>query len=122
MNIKIKELRAKPYEVKQTFKNLNKTYAFQLAAAKNEVSFESDIEYLESQVKAQELLRDYIVEILHLNKKEIEVLENQEQAKVGEIGSYISMRMMGLTDADIAVSQDTVEDVEGLVQQPQNEK
>lgn len=111
MNIKIKELRSKPYEVKASVKNLKKSYGLQLKIAKlqdnnssNENEVDEDekiVEQLEMMSEIQDSIVDYIIEILKLDNKGIEKLEDLEMGEVIEISTYISMRLMGMDDKDI---------------------
>lgn len=116
MNILFKELSAKPFEVKDSVKNLKKTYAIQLKLANmQEVSEPNPVESLKNMMEALNELSAYIVDILHLSKPQQEKLEDLSQNNLMRITQYLNMRLMGMSDADIEKAQaEADEDGEGL--------
>lgn len=116
MKILFKELSAKPFEVKDSVKNLKKTYAIQLKLANmQEASEQSPIDSLNSMLEALDELSAYIVDILHLSKPQQEKLEDLSQDDLMRITQYLNMRLMGMSDADIEKAQaDADSDEEGL--------
>ena len=128
MNIKIAQLAKKPFDVKKSGKNLKKTYQFQLDMAKlqdkinqgstdevtkrNELSDEEKAAFdkkeqeqaivsFQAMIDIQDNAESYLTDILKLNEKQIDDLEDLEQDDIFEICQYVAMRMTGMTDAEI---------------------
>ena len=133
----MKELRAKPFEVKKSIKNLDKSYDMQLKMATIKDSQITDdevdttdmtdeqiaevekkqqaerIELIQRQKDLQNTFVDFIVDILRLSEKEKDKLTDLEWDDVVDKALYITMRITGMTDADIEKSREEEED-EGL--------
>lgn len=138
MNIKIAQLAKKPFDVKKSGKNLKKTYQFQLDMAKLQDKIAQAAKYEEvdatqlsdeerEQQEKKELSQTvamfqgmidmhdttskYLVDILKLNEKQTDDLEELEQEEIVKISQMVAGHVTG---ADLSGEQD--ED-EGL--QPQ---
>lgn len=126
MNIKIAQLQTKPFDVKGTLKNLKKTYKFQLSMAKMQASFdgndkevdvsklsdeekevferkqnEEGIKNIETMLNMQDGAVDYLVDMLHLNAKMSEKIEDWERDDLFDISQYVAMRITGMSDEEI---------------------
>ncbi|TYC50754.1 hypothetical protein ESZ50_01545 [Weissella muntiaci] len=120
MNIVVKQLRTKPFEVKKSTKNLKKTYRMQLAMATIQDVADDEksdgITVLKRQMELQDTIIDYTVDLLGLSEKEKDKLEELEFDEAVDISIYISMRVTGMTDKEIEESRAEDEEDEGLDQ------
>ncbi|QIL49854.1 hypothetical protein G7084_00060 [Weissella coleopterorum] len=103
MNIKIKELRSKPYAVKASIKNLKKAYGFQYAVAtlQDNDGTQTEAESIKQIIDLQNTVINFVIEILNLKEKEQGELEELEFETVTNIAMYISMRISGMSDEEI---------------------
>lgn len=115
MKISFKELRKTPFEVKDSVKNLKKTYAIQLKLATLEDSMREDapVESLQAVLGALDGVTEYVVDMLKLKPAEIEALEDLGQEDVMAIAQRLNMRLMGMTEAEIKKALTETDD-EGL--------
>ncbi|TYC50719.1 hypothetical protein ESZ50_01925 [Weissella muntiaci] len=117
MNIVVKQLRTKPFEVKKSTKNLKKTYRMQLAMATiQDVVDDDGASTIRRQLELQDTVVDYTVDMLGLTEKEKGKLEDLEFDEVVDISIYISLRVTGMTDKEIEESRKEDEEDEGLDQ------
>lgn len=98
----IKELQAKPFEVKETVKNIKQTILLNktLLHASIEEAETDDIETVDAQLdSAFELfdsIANYLSIVLKLNEKQIDKLEDDiEQDRVMEIANQVASELMG---------------------------
>ena len=98
MKITIKELK-KTFEVKASIKNLKKSYQFgkkfaELEEKSEEFSEDYALEYLDSII-------NFVSDILKLNKKDTDNLEELEMEELMNVVSYIIAKLQGASDASI---------------------
>lgn len=109
MKLLLPEIREEAFEVKTSIKNIKKSHDFQLKLAKlSEEAISSDLTF-EELTKANvladsntiDLAEKFISDILGLNKKEVEKLEDFERFEFNNIQSKIILAMQGYSDDDI---------------------
>lgn len=102
MQIYLKELK-KQFNVKTTNKVMKLTYRMQLSMAKAQDI--ADIDDMEETVKRSlqmtEDLENYLQEVLKLDEKQVEELDELEFSETIEIVNHVIMRVMGMTENDI---------------------
>lgn len=92
----------KPTFVKTSNKNMRKTLQYQLDQAKaQDIADKEPDEQIELSLKLIDDTEDYIVDMLGLDDKGKDKLENLELEQSTEIATRISLRLNGLTDQEI---------------------
>lgn len=92
----------KTYEVKQSVKNMRKTYKLQLVFSKTQdMEGKSDEEAVDTLLEAFDTAIDYISSLLKLSDKQKEELEDLEQTQLIELANQIAMKLMGMSEADL---------------------
>lgn len=113
MKINLKEL-GKTYEVKASNKNMRAIYQLQLDMNKVATLEETDdpMALIQAQLDATTKVENFITDILKLNKKEQEKLDDMDSETTIMLSQRISMKLMGMSDADIdqALSEDDTDE------------
>lgn len=92
----------KPTFVKTSNKNMRKTLQYQLDQAKaQDIGNKEPDEQIELSLKLIDDTEDYIVDMLGLDEKGKDKLENLELEQSTEIATRISLRLNGLSDQEI---------------------
>ncbi len=92
----------KPTFVKTSNKNMRKTLQYQLDQAKaQDIGDKEPDEQIELSLKLIDDTEDYIVDMLGLDDKGKNKLENLELEQSTEIATRISLRLNGLSDQEI---------------------
>ncbi|MCT0000743.1 phage tail assembly chaperone [Weissella cibaria] len=118
MKISFKELRKTPFEVKASLKNLKKTYKIELKLATLTDSMREDapVESMGAVLSALESVTEYVVNMLRLKDNEVETLENLSQEEFMALSQRLTMRVMGMSEAEIEDALLEAEADEGLVE------
>lgn len=92
----------KPTFVKTSNKNMRKTLQYQLDQAKaQDIGDKEPDEQIQLSLKLIDDTEDYIVDMLGLDDKGKDKLENLELEQSTEIATRISLRLNGLSDQEI---------------------
>lgn len=92
----------KTYDIKQSVKNMRKTYKLQLVFSQNgDMEGKSDEEVVESMLNTFDEAIDYVSSILKLSDKQAEELEELSQDDLLETANTIAMKLMGLSEDDV---------------------
>lgn len=92
----------KTYDIKQSVKNMRKTYKLQLVFSQNgDLEGKSDEEVVESMLNTFDEAIDYVSSILKLSDKQSEELEDLSQDDLLETANTIAMKLMGLSEDDV---------------------
>lgn len=102
MQIYLKELK-KQFNVKTTNRVMKSTYKVQLSMAKaQDVAETDDIqETVKKSLQMTEDLENYLKEVLKLNEKQIDALDELEFNDTIEMVNHVIMRVMGMSENDI---------------------
>lgn len=96
----------KKFTVKQSNKNMRKTYELQLKMAQtDDVEGKKPIEQIELMLELTDAMVDYATSLLKLNTKQQEVLDGLESDATFELINHITQRMLGMTEQEIKESQ-----------------
>lgn len=111
MKITIKQLK-KTFDVKSSNKNMRKVYALQLEMNKVATADDDPMAQMQAQLDSMDAVLNFLREVLKLNKKDSEALEDMEMDDTVEMSQYVSMKLLGLSDKDIedAFSEDEQEE------------
>lgn len=105
MKITIKELplKKKTYEVKQSVKNMRKTYKMQLAFAENtDMDDKDNKEIMAGVVESFDVALNYIKDILKLSDKDVDKIEDElDQNQLFEVANKVAMDLMGVKPEDL---------------------
>lgn len=97
----------KKFGVKRSNKNMDRMYAFQLALAESEdIEEKSDREALKYQRDALHTIIAYLKDVLKLNAKQCETLDDMDYQETIELANYVSMRLMGMSDEEIKKAEE----------------
>lgn len=99
------------FDVKRSSKNVEKTYQMQLAFAEASEADKKDpysAKKWQRELDLRKKLRDYTIELLHLNGADIKALDNADDDAVVKMETHLQMRMMGYSEEDIKrIGEDT---------------
>ena len=113
MKINLKEL-GKTYEVKASNKNMRAIYQLQLDMNKVATLEETDdpMALIQAQLDASKKVENFIIDILKLNKKEQEKLDDLDSETTITMSQRISMKLMGLSDEEVekALTEDDTDE------------
>ena len=113
LKINLKEL-GKTYEVKASNKNMRAIYQLQLDMNKVATLEETDdpMALIQAQLDATTKVENFITDILKLNKKEQEKLDDMDSETTIMLSQRISMKLFGMSDKDIdeALSEDDTDE------------
>ena len=113
MKINLKEL-GKTYEVKASNKNMRAIYQLQLDMNKVATLEETDdpMALIQAQLDASKKVESFIIDILKLNKKEQEKLDDMDSETTIMLSQRISMKLMGLSDEEVekALTEDDTDE------------
>lgn len=132
MKLSLPEIREESFEVKTSIKNIKKMHAYQLELAKSQEKLASVQDgTLEELIKAIALddmsvinnAEKFITEILGLNKKEVDKLEEFERGQFMNLQSKLVLSLQGYDDNQIdTMFTEEVDSAEKKVQALKNEK
>lgn len=92
----------KTYDIKQSVKNMRKTYKLQLTFAKNgDMEGKTDEELVEGMLNTFDEAINYVSSLLKLNDKQKEELEDLSQDELLDTANTIAMKLMGIKEADV---------------------
>jgi predicted esterase YcpF (UPF0227 family) len=101
MEIYLREFNKK-FMVKQSNKNMRKTYELQLKMAQtDDVEGKKLIEQIKLMLELTDAMVDYAKSLLKLNAKQQEVLDGLESDATFELINHITQRMLGMSEQDI---------------------
>ena len=101
MEIYLREFNKK-FMVKQSNKNMRKTYELQLKMAQtDDVEGKKPIEQIKLMLELTDAMVDYATSLLKLNTKQQEVLDGLESDATFELINHITQRMLGMSEQDI---------------------
>lgn len=113
MKITLKNLpfKKKTYEVKQSVKNMRKTYALQLAFAQNtDNEGKSDDEIVAGILDSFDTAIEYITNMLKLSDAQAEKLEDDlDTTQLFNIANSIAMQLMGVNPDDLKTDEPSKE-------------
>lgn len=92
---------AKPFKVKTSNKNMRKVYQIQvdMAEAKNtENSTDDSVEIAKVEVKTIGIVVNFIADILNLNDKQKQLVEELSVVDTVKLANRINLRMQGYSD------------------------
>lgn len=109
MKITLKDLpfKKKTYEVKQSVKNMRKTYALQLTFAQNtDNDGKSDDEIVAGILDSFDVAIEYITKMLKLSDAQAEKLEDDlDTTQLFNIANSIAMQLMGVNPDDLKTDE-----------------
>lgn len=92
----------KKFTVKQSNKNMRKTYELQLKMAQtDDVEDKKPIEQIKMMLELTDAMVDYATSLLKLNAKQQETLDGLESDATFELINHITQRMLGMSEQDI---------------------
>lgn len=104
VKVKLPELplKKKTYEVKTNVKNMRKTYAMQLAFAKNsDMDNKDDVEIIKDVLASLNDAIDYVQEMLGLSDDDIDkIIDELGQTDIINVANIIAMQLMGIKQED----------------------
>ncbi|KRL36622.1 phage tail tube assembly chaperone [Liquorilactobacillus uvarum] len=101
MEIYLKEFNKK-FVVKASNKVMKKTYKVQLKMAKaDDIADVAPQEQIERSLEMTESVEEYLKDVLKLNDKEYEKLEDLEFEPTIDLTNHVALRVMGLSETDI---------------------
>lgn len=104
MEIYIKQFKKK-FVVKSSNRNMLATYRMQETLAKSQDLAEKDVvEQIKDVEEMTVGVMEYIKNVLRLNDKQVNVLEDMESNETVELANHIAMRLMGVSEADVKKS------------------
>ena len=104
MKITLEKLpfKKKTYDIKQSVKNMRKTYKLQLVFSQNgDMENKTDEEFVEQMLDTFDEAINYVSSLLKLNDKQTEELEDLSQNKLLDTANKIAMSLMGIKEEDI---------------------
>lgn len=104
MKITLEKLpfKKKTYDVKQSVKNMRKTYKLQLVFSQNgDMEGKTDEELVESMLDTFDEAINYVSSLLKLNDKQAAELEDLSQDELLDTANKIAMSLMGIKEEDI---------------------
>lgn len=132
MKLSLPEIREESFEVKTSIKNIKKMHAYQLELAKSQEKLASvqdgTLEELTKAIALDDMsvinnAEKFITEILGLNKKEVDKLEEFDRGQFMNLQSKLVLSLQGYDDDQIdTMFTEEVESAEKKVQALKNEK
>lgn len=132
MKLSLPEIREESFEVKTSIKNIKKMHAYQLELAKSQEKLASvqdgTLEELTKAIALDDMsvinnAEKFITEILGLNKKEVDKLEEFDRAQFMNLQSKLVLSLQGYDDDQIdTMFTEEVDSAEKKVQALKNEK
>ena len=104
MKITLEKLpfKKKTDDVKQSVKNMRKTYKLQLVFSQNgDLEGKTDEELVEAMLDTFDEAINYVSSLLKLNDKQAEELEDLSQDELLDTANTIAMKLMGIKEEDI---------------------
>ncbi|MEI3627382.1 phage tail assembly chaperone [Lactococcus lactis] len=132
MKLSLPEIREESFEVKTSIKNIKKMHAYQLELAKSQEKLASvqdgTLEELTKAIALDDMsvinnAEKFIAEILGLNKKEVDKLEEFDRGQFMNLQSKLVLSLQGYDDDQIdTMFTEEVDSAEKKVQALKNEK
>ena len=132
MKLSLPEIREESFEVKTSIKNIKKMHAYQLELAKSQEKLASvqdgTLEELTKAIALDDMsvinnAEKFITEILGLNKKEVDKLEEFDRGQFINLQSKLVLSLQGYDDDQIdTMFTEEVDSAEKKVQALKNEK
>ena len=132
MKLSLPEIREELFEVKTSIKNIKKMHAYQLELAKSQEKLASvqdgTLEELTKAIALDDMsvinnAEKFITEILGLNKKEVDKLEEIDRGQFMNLQSKLVLSLQGYDDDQIdTMFTEEVDSAEKKVQALKNEK
>lgn len=132
MKLSLPEIREESFEVKTSIKNIKKMHAYQLELAKSQEKLASvqdgTLEELTKAIALDDMsvinnAEKFIAEILGLNKKEVDKLEEFDRGQFMNLQSKLVLSLQGYDDEQIdTMFTEEVDSAEKKVQALKNEK
>lgn len=132
MKLSLPEIREESFEVKTSIKNIKKMHAYQLELAKSQEKLASvqdgTLEELTKAIALDDMsvinnAEKFITEILGLNKKEVDELEEFDRGQFMNLQSKLVLSLQGYDDDQIdTMFTEEVDSAEKKVQALKNEK
>ncbi len=132
MKLSLPEIREESFEVKTSIKNIKKMHAYQLELAKSQEKLASvqdgTLEELTKAIALDDMsvinnAEKFITEILGLNKKEVDKLEEFDRGQFMNLQSKLVLSLQGYDDDQIdTMFTEEVDSAEKKVQALKNEK
>jgi hypothetical protein len=132
MKLSLPEIREESFEVKTSIKNIKKMHAYQLELAKSQEKLASvqdgTLEELTKAIALDDMsvinnAEKFITEILGLNKKEVDKLEEFDRGQFMNLQSKLVLSLQGYNDDQIdTMFTEEVDSAEKKVQALKNEK
>lgn len=132
MKLSLPEIRGESFEVKTSIKNIKKMHAYQLELAKSQEKLASvqdgTLEELTKAIALDDMsvinnAEKFITEILGLNKKEVDKLEEFDRGQFMNLQSKLVLSLQGYDDDQIdTMFTEEVDSAEKKVQALKNEK
>ncbi|MEI3654543.1 phage tail assembly chaperone [Lactococcus lactis subsp. lactis] len=132
MKLSLPEIREELFEVKTSIKNIKKMHAYQLELAKSQEKLASvqdgTLEELTKAIALDDMsvinnAEKFITEILGLNKKEVDKLEEFDRGQFMNLQSKLVLSLQGYDDDQIdTMFTEEVDSAEKKVQALKNEK
>lgn len=132
MKLSLPEIREESFEVKTSIKNIKKMHVYQLELAKSQEKLASvqdgTLEELTKAIALDDMsvinnAEKFITEILGLNKKEVDKLEEFDRGQFMNLQSKLVLSLQGYDDEQIdTMFTEEVDSAEKKVQALKNEK
>lgn len=132
MKLSLPEIREESFEVKTSIKNIKKMHAYQLELAKSQEKLASvqdgTLEELTKAIALDDMsvinnAEKFITEILGLNKKEVDKLQEFDRGQFMNLQSKLVLSLQGYDDDQIdTMFAEEVDSAEKKVQALKNEK
>lgn len=132
MKLSLPEIREESFEVKTSIKNIKKMHAYQLELAKSQEKLASvqdgTLEELTKAIALDDMsvinnAEKFITEILGLNKKEVDKLEEFDRGQFMNLQSKLVLSLQGYDDEQIdTMFTEEVDSAEKKVQALKNKK
>ena len=132
MKLSLPEIREESFEVKTSIKNIKKMHAYQLELAKSQEKLASvqdgTLEELTKAIALDDMsvinnAEKFITEILGLNKKEVDKLQEFDRGQFMNLQSKLVLSLQGYDDDQIdTMFTEDVDSAEKKVQALKNEK
>lgn len=132
MKLSLPEIREESFEVKTSIKNIKKMHAYQLELAKSQEKLaliqDGTLEELTKVIALDDMsainnAEKFITEILGLNKKEVDKLEEFDRGQFMNLQSKLVLSLQGYDDDQIdTMFTEEVDSAEKKVQALKNEK
>lgn len=104
MKITLEKLpfKKKTYDIKQSVKNMRKTYKLQLVFSQNgDMENKTDEELVEQMLDTFDEAINYVSSLLKLNDKQTDELEDLSQDELLDTANTIAMKLMGIKEEDV---------------------